>query len=605
MRDLLTNKRYGLGNYMTNADLDIDQLISDAAYCDELVDNGAGGLEVRHRLDVVIDSRVKAMDLITQLSASFRGLPFYSMGKVNLKIDRPQAYPTQIFGMGNIIKDSFSQKWKSDKERFNMIEVQFLDKDKDYQQETIVVVDEEAFETNNEDQKPHQIRLFVTRMSEAIREGRYALKVSKLIEKIVAFKTQINAIVAQPGDRIELSHDVPQIGFSGTVRIGSTTTEINLDREVTIEAAITYKLRVIFADDTTEEKEVTNVPGTYTALTVADAFSQAPAAFDKYVFGQENILTEPLRIVNIERDNADRVTIGAVQYKEDVYTDDTLILPETKYSTLDTSFPKVTNIRLDEFILKNEDGIVANYIDVTFTKPLISDIPVKSYAFARVYISDNNGVSWILAGETMSEYLRIEMDLVPGTTYKVAVVAVNGRGIEGKIDATITKSILIHTSITATIDLWAMNRDYILDNVGIVQGNLYDPTYTRDIFAIQTANSWNDIEGQDWDGFDLDDQTVAASGSIEQAVAIDLGMKSKYLFSPVTLFKNNTGGSARIQISKSDDNITFDAFADVNPSTEYQTRYVKFKHFLETSDTSEQVLLYSDKIGVDSPRVLT
>lgn len=606
MRDLMTNKRYGLGNYMTEADFDAAQMISDAAYCDELVDDGNGGQEVRHRLDVVIDSRVKAMDLISQLSASFRGLPFYSAGKVNLKIDRPQAFPTQLFGMGNIIKDSFSQKWKSDKERFNMIEVQFLDKEKDYQQETVVVIDEEAFEVNNEDQKPHQLRLFVTRMSEAIREGRYALKVSKYIEKIVNFKTQINALVVQPGDRIDLSHDVPQVGFSGTIKSGSTTTSIKIDREVTISPSITYKLKIIFSDDTIEECEVTNAPGTYTTLTVTPAFSQAPAAFDKYVFGRENILTEPFRVISIERSNADEITIGALQYKSDVYADDVLILPETKYSQLDTGFPVVTNLKLNELILKNEDGIISNSIQVTFNKPSTSNNPINSYAFARIYISDNNGSTWTLVGETMNELFEIvDTGLVPGVTYKVAVNAVNGRGIEGNIANAAMASILIHTSLVATIDLWSKNREYKLASVGVVQGNLYDPTYTRDVFAIETANNWNDIIGQDWDGFDLDNQTVAASGTIEETESIDLGIRSKYTFSPVFLFKNNSGGSAKVQISKSDDNITFDAYADIVPSTEYQTQYVKFKYFIETSDTAEQVLLYGATIGVDSPRVLT
>ena len=605
MMDLLTNKRYGLGNYMDVTDLDLDQLALDAAYCDELIDDGNGGTEPRHRLDVVIDSRVRAMDLISQLSASFRGLPFYSAGKVQMKIDRPQAVSSQVFGMGNILKDSFTQKWKSDKERFNMIEVQFLDKNKDYQQETIVVVDEEAFETNNEDQKPHQLRLFVTRISEAIREGRYAMKVSKYIDKTISFKTQLNAIVAQPGDRIDISHDVPGIGSSGTIQGGSTTSSIELDREVTVQPSTTYKLKVVFADDTIEETTVTNSPGTYSTITVSPALSQAPVAFDKYVFGIENILVEPARIVSIERDNSDDVTIACVPYKEDVYTDDVLVLPETKFSQLNTDFPQVTGLTVTEAILRGEDGVISNLIDVAWIPPDLSNSPLNSYSGVRIYISDNGGTTYTLAGETTGNSFQIDEGLVANVEYTVKVVVVNGKGVEGSLDNAPSGTVTTHTSIINAIDLWSKNRQYLLTGVSVTRANMYNSGYVRDVFVLETANSWKDVEGQDWDGFDLHGQTVGSSGSIEQTKSIDLGLYSKYTFSPTQLFQNIAGGSAKVQIATSDDNVTFSSYADINPSTEYQTRYVKFKHVIETSDTDEQVYLYSDIVDVDSPRVLT
>lgn len=605
MHDLLTNKRYGLGKYMKETDFDRDQLISDAAYCDEQVDDGKGGTEERHRLDVVIDSRVKAMDLISQLVSSFRGLPFFSAGRVYVKIDRIQTFPTQIFGMGNILKDSFGQRWKSDKERFNMVEVQFLDKEKDYAQETIVVTDEEAFEVRHEDQKPHQLRLFVTRVSEAIREGRYAIKVSKHIEKTVTLKSQLNAIVCQPGDRVDLSHDVPRVGASGTLKEGCTTTLLKLDREVTILADTTYKVKVVFMiDDSIEEVEVTNGPGTYTELTVLE-LPKTPQAFDKYVFGIENILTEPLRVVSIERDSADNVSIGCVQYKPEVYIDDILILPETKYSTLDTGFPKVTNLVLQEAILKSEEGVLANYIDVSFVKPSLVNNPLNSYKSAKIYLSDNNGLSYTLAGETTGESFRIETGVLPNRTYRVTVVVVNTHNVEGSKTTAATATITTHTNILYDVNLWELNREYILTNMDRIQSALFNRGYARDAFALMTSNKWRSLEGQDWDGLDLDNQVVAASGSIEMAVALNLGMKSKYVFSPVLAFKNYAGGSAKVQIATSLDNVTFDAYVDINPATEYITQYVKFKTIVETSDTDEQVQLYSGTIGVDSPRVLT
>lgn len=603
--DLLTNKRYGLGNFMSLSDFDADLIYADADYCDELVDDGDGGEEVRHRLDVVIDSRTKAIDLISQLSASFRGMPFYSMGKVNLRIDREQESSVQMFGMGNIVKDSFQQKWKSDKQRYNMLEVQFLDKDKDYQQETIVVIDEDALESG-EEQKPHKIRLFVTRLSEAIREGRYALKVSKYIDKIVSFQSAMSAIVCQPNDRIDISHDVPSIGASGVIKEGSTNSTIILDREVTIESAKTYKLKILFGiDDSLEEREVTNAAGTTDTITVSPAFTLTPAKYDKFAFGEENILVQPLRVINISRDNHDLVSLECVPYNSNVYTEEAITLPETQYSTLQTGFPLVTNLNVIETQIRSEDGLIGNRLDVSFIKPILTNYPINSYSYAKIYISDNGGTSWVLAGTTNDTSFFIEENIVPNQTYRVAVVTVNSRGVESSLATAPYKDVTTHTTTIFQIDLWALNREYKLTNVDRIQANYFDSEYCRDVFVLNTADTWAEAEGEDWDGFDLSDRTVEASGSIEYMKSFDLGLKSKYLFSPSAMFKNIAGGSVTAQISTSDDDITFSAFADIDPDLEYSTRYVKFKFLIATTDTDEQVGLYSEIIGIDSPRVVT
>ena len=176
-------------------------------YCEERVPDGQGGYEKRFRMDVVIDSNNKALDVLIQLCATFNAMPVYSAGGLAFKIDRPTT-PTQLFGMGSIVKDSFAQSWKTLKEVPNVIEVQFTDKEKNYQQETIAYIDEELL-SSGEPMRKSQIRLFTTRASYAIRAARYALKVARYINRSVTFKAGIDAVACQAGDVISISHDVP------------------------------------------------------------------------------------------------------------------------------------------------------------------------------------------------------------------------------------------------------------------------------------------------------------------------------------------------------------------------------------------------------------
>ena len=227
LKDFITNYRYGLGEFISHTNLDNASLLEMSQYCEEKVPDGQGGFEKRFRMDVVIDSNTKALDMLIQLCATFNAMPVYSAGGLSFKIDK-EVNPTQLFGMGNIIKDTFVQSWKTLKEIPNVIEIQFMDKDKGYRQETVSYIDEDSL-SSGEPMRKSQIRLFTTRTSYAIRAARYALKVARYINRSISFRTGIDAIACQAGDIISISHDVPQWGFSGRVQAGSTTTLVKLD----------------------------------------------------------------------------------------------------------------------------------------------------------------------------------------------------------------------------------------------------------------------------------------------------------------------------------------------------------------------------------------
>ncbi|MDP2929790.1 MAG: phage tail protein, partial [Candidatus Omnitrophota bacterium] len=420
MKDLLLNKRYGLGEFIDSEVLDDELFLEMSRYCEEKVPDGLGGYEKRFSLDVVIDSSAKALDVISQLSASFRGLPFYSEGIVKLRIDKNED-PVQLFTMGNIIKDSFSESWKSIKEVPNVIEVQYLDKDKDYKQEVIAYVDEAAL-TSGDPMRKKQVRIFTTHVSQAIREARYALKIAKYINRVVSFKAGIDAIACQAGDVISISHDVPQWGFSGRTLEGSTTIKVVVDQNILVEDGKSYKIMVQFKDDTIEERLVTNTPGVTDEITVSSPFSQVPALYDKYAFGETNKVKKDFRIISMAKNDKNEVEIQAVEHNANVYDDSAITLPVDNYSMLDLTIPSVTDLKLTERLIKLLDGTIENCIDVWFDIPKQNNF-IRRFSKAKVYLSDDNS-TWKLRGETNDRVFNIIGDIVDGATYYVKVVTV-------------------------------------------------------------------------------------------------------------------------------------------------------------------------------------
>ena len=422
LKDLMTNKRYGIGELIATTELDSTVFLAMAKYCDERVSNGAGGYEKRNMLDCVIDSYSSALDIITQICSTFRGFAFFSNGTIKLSIDNPTD-PVQLFGMGNIIMGSYSETWKPLREIPNIVEVLFMDRNKDWAQETIAIVNEVAMQANDPIRKV-ELRLFVTRMSQAIREGKYAMNLANLINRSISFKAGIEAIACTAGDIISVSHDVPQWGFSGTVQANSTKSKVYLDRDIVLEVAKTYKIAVRLSDDTIEERTITTLPGTVSSVDVSPVFTGTPTTYDRYAIGESGIQTKPFRIVSLSRSGDGEVEISALEYDADVYSTDVITLPTNNYSALDNDLDNVENLSLTEHLVKLGDGTIENCIDVWFNKPFNSS-SVLTIDKVKIYYSDNAGGSWIYAGETYGENFTISGGLKDGTEYTVAVVPVS------------------------------------------------------------------------------------------------------------------------------------------------------------------------------------
>ena len=508
LKDFITNLRYGLGEFISSANLDSSSLLEMSRYCEEKVADGNGGYEKRFRLDVVIDSNTKALDLLVQLCATFNAMPVYSAGEISFKIDK-QANPTQLFGMGNIIKDSFAQSWKTLKEIPNVIEIQFMDKDKGYRQETVAYIDEEAI-ANGEPMRKSQLRLFTTRTSYALRAGRYALKVAKYINRSITFKAGIDAIACQAGDIISMSHDVPQWGFSGRVQPDSTTTLVKLDRTIEIEDGKSYKIQVRFSDDTIEEKNVISSAGSYTEIE-CEAFSSAPENFDVYAIGEVNKVKKDFRVVSIQREGRNECQVQALEYDENVYDDSDITIPDNNYSSLPFTIPLVSNIVLTERVLTLADGTVENSIDVCFELPDISDSDiVNRFRGVNVYYSDNNGLSWHYAGYTESNNISIIGNIETGSTYHVCVTSVSYDGQETAKANSPTANITITGKTTPPADVSNFSSNFDDD----------------------LELTWDNNPERDIDGYEIRDED--ANWGIDNANRIYRGKSNSYTYQPAT-----------------------------------------------------------------------
>jgi len=453
--DLLTNERYGAGRYIEVEHLDLDRFIELDEFCYAQVDDGAGGTENRCTLDVVLDSRQKGYDLIAQLCTTFRCFPAWSNGAIHPIVDKAET-PVQLFTMGNIVKGSFKETFNSLQERINTVDIQFLNKDNDYTRETVQTADEEVLIAGDPPKKMEVFMLGITRLTQAVRLAYYHRFLAKYSTKAISFKAAMDAVACQAGDVIKVAHDLPQWAYSGRVH-GGTNNTITVREEVILEANKTYNISVRHAaTDTIEEKEITSPPGTYAAgdtdnpLQVVGVWDTNPADYDVYAIdvyddlepsgAQEEAVAKPFRITSMVKEDRGEIKITAIEYSENIFSEDGITFPEPQYSGLpDTRLPPAPVTDLTAVCSSTYDRVVY----VSFNIP-DADEDHGIYDHAEVWVSelaDTYG-PYIQYGQTSSNTYQIR-NLIPGHTYRISVVSVSFGNIRAVFALSPTTDILI------------------------------------------------------------------------------------------------------------------------------------------------------------------
>ena len=338
LRDLITNSRYGLGDLIESADIETTDLVTLSRYCDEMVDDGDGGYERRHVLACTIDSQSRALDILSQICATFNAMLIYSNGKVSFRIDKPDT-PVMLFSRGNMISGSLEISTRPKKDRPNVVDVTFSNQDRNYEQEMISVTNEASL-ADGDPIITQNLRVYDSRTSAAVRAGKRVRDTARYVDHVYSWKSASDALGCQPGDVVRISNEyiINAGSFSGHVVEGSATASVKLDRTVTLGAG-TYKISVRLADDTIEERTVTNSAGDTDTITVSVAFTAAPAAGDVYCLGLSASYYQDVRVISIQRDRENISTIEAVEYNASVYDDESVTLPDDFYSTPSDQVP--------------------------------------------------------------------------------------------------------------------------------------------------------------------------------------------------------------------------------------------------------------------------
>ena len=125
--DLVTNPRYGLGEFIEDVQIDKWSLYEIAQYSDVLVPDGYGYLEPRFTMNHIIVSREEAYKVLNELVSVFRGMLYYSNGLIHAVQDAYKL-PLYQFNNSNVIDGDFNYSSSAKKARHTVALVRYIDK---------------------------------------------------------------------------------------------------------------------------------------------------------------------------------------------------------------------------------------------------------------------------------------------------------------------------------------------------------------------------------------------------------------------------------------------------------------------------------------------
>ena len=356
--NLLTESRYGLGEHITEAQLDKYAFYSASVYSSELVDDGDGGQEPRFSCNVVLQKREDAFKTVMSLSSVMRGMSFWSAGSLTLTQDRPTD-ASYLFNLSNVTAEGFVYSGTSLKTRSTVVSVSYFDMEN---QELNFETVEDTAAKNKYGIIHKKITGFAcSSRNQARRLGRFVLFEEQNSSETISFATGLaEGVIVRPGQVIEVSDPV-RAGLRRGGRIKSaTTTTVTVDNttETDLDATNSPTLSVVLPDGSVETKDVTGISGAVITVDSSSPFSTAPNSNSVWILQNTTLQTTTWRVVGITEDK-DNYAVTATAYNAGKYAfiEDGSPLPVRNITVLNelVEAPGAPNVE-EEFFT---DGTVA------------------------------------------------------------------------------------------------------------------------------------------------------------------------------------------------------------------------------------------------------
>ena len=352
--DVVTSKRYGLGNRLGEFGADKWALYQVSQYCDQLVPDGFGGQEPRFTCNAWLTEQRSAYEVINDICSIFRAIPVWNGQQLTVVMDRHYD-PVWTYTNANVEKGEFNYTFSAKKSRHNAIQVEYSDKDNGYEKAIEYVSDDEEIRKHGLNVK--KITAFgCTSRGQAHRTGLWLLQTEKLETKTVTFTVGTEGLMHVPGDIIKVADTY----YAGT-NVGGRVLSVNgkkvtLDREISVNGNSYFSY--INAQAKHQDIKIISVSGAEVTL------EQNPVGLEAYgvwSLSTQQVTSQLFKALSVKEESKGKYTIMALQHEPQK---EAIVDNGAKFEPVGTTVlttPQISNIG----VAVNADGSVSVDSSVT------------------------------------------------------------------------------------------------------------------------------------------------------------------------------------------------------------------------------------------------
>lgn len=232
--DMLTAPRYGLGEQISESQVNKWDLYKIARFCDSVnedgyfegVPDGRGGIEPRFSCNIMFSEGTKIFDAINSIAAIFRGIVFFQNSTIDFLDDRIKE-PVALFTNSNVKDGFFSYSNYKRDERFNAVEVNYKDRNDDFKTKVEYVENEEDIIERGLFKK-EIIAAGITSKAMARRAAKHVMYQTTKENETVTFTAGTEVLLCKAGDLVLIEDDLKTLrsNFGRVLEVDSTNKTI-------------------------------------------------------------------------------------------------------------------------------------------------------------------------------------------------------------------------------------------------------------------------------------------------------------------------------------------------------------------------------------------
>lgn len=434
--DLLTNDRYGLGEFINDSEVaNLKwQLYTIGQYCDQEVPSGFKNdaaediMEPRFQFNGVIRNRQDAYHSLQSITTSFRGMGYWALGQIFATADMP-ADPIKLATPANVIDGAFNYSSTALKARHTVALVRWNDPNDFFRSATELVVDNEALHKYGWREKRVDM-LGCTSRGLAHRYGKWILDVENNETETVEYKCGFDHMDIAPGNIIAVQDPrKANIRLSGRIvsHQGFDATEdvVVLDAETALDDQVTNKIYLTTPDGSLVEKDITYIDSDQKTIRInrfTDPLTRA-GTDSVFMITAPDVSPRQYRVISINETDENVFQVTALFHDPNKYArvEQGINLEPISYKKENAaSSPTALSVQEIAYV---EDGLPKNKVRLSWVAPagmIVRDyaIQMKSPTEAKKFITNTKDITVDIEGLERGSYIFYVTAI--GRTGKVA-----------------------------------------------------------------------------------------------------------------------------------------------------------------------------------------